>query len=57
MKVNFKRNFFDGEKRWRAVNNPHNVPDAMKSALPSDAEIIEEAKPKKPKRAKKTAEE
>ena len=54
MQVNFKRNFFDGEKRWRSVNNPHEVPDEMKSVLPRDAEIIGE---EKPKRAKKTAQE
>jgi len=54
MKVNFKRNFFDGEKRWRSINNPHEVPDEMKSVLPRDAEIVEDVKPK---RVKKTVEE
>lgn len=50
MKVNLKRNFYDGERRWKAVNNPHDMPDDMKKILPSDAEIIDGAKPKRAKK-------
>jgi len=53
MLVNFKRNFFDGESRWRSVNNPHDMPDEMKSVLPSDAEILSESKPERTKKSAK----
>ena len=40
MKVNFKRDFFTNEGRFRERDNPHEVPDTMKGNLPSDIEIV-----------------
>ena len=52
MKVNLKRNFWDGEVQWLYVNNPHEMPDEMRDRLPSDAEIIGGSKAPKSKASK-----
>ena len=52
MKVNFKRDFNTAERRYRVVNNPNSVPEAMRHKLPSDAEIVKEPKPKAPPKEK-----
>ena len=51
MKVNFKRDFFHSNGRFRERNNPHEVPDDMADMLPPDVEIIEGSI--KPRRAHK----
>ena len=51
MKVNFQRDYFYKNGRFRARNNPNQVLDSMAGDLPSDAEIIEG--PAKAKRARK----
>ena len=51
MKVNFKRDFFHSNGRFRERDNPHEVPDDMVDKLPPDVEIVEE--PAKPKRSRK----
>ena len=44
MKVNFKRDWFYAEGRFRQRNNPNKVPDKFINQLPSDAEVIESPK-------------
>jgi hypothetical protein len=41
MKVNFKRDFFHSNGRFRERDNPHEVPDDMVDTLPPDVEIVE----------------
>lgn len=54
MLVNLRRDWSTGEGRYREKNNPNEVPDSLRSQLPSDAEVIEAAKPApKPNKAKK----
>tara|TARA_R100000781_G_scaffold66568_1_gene42066 strand:+ start:1382 stop:1675 length:294 start_codon:yes stop_codon:yes gene_type:complete len=50
MKVNFKRDYFCNHGRFRASNNPNDVPDILADSLPDDVEILEG--PAKPKRAR-----
>jgi len=52
MQVNFKRDFFHSQARYRSRYNPVEVPDHLKDELPADAEIVGE-KPKKLKKLKK----
>jgi hypothetical protein len=47
MKVNFKRNFSTGTRRYRVQDNPCSIPDEWLGKLPKDAEIVEPPKPKK----------
>lgn len=55
MKVILKRNWFDPEnKRWRTRDNPHDMPDELRSVLPKDAVIVGEEK-EEAKDAKKPA--
>ena len=49
MMVNLKRNFWDGEKKWRSTHNPHFMPDEMIDSLPADADVIEEPRATKSK--------
>ena len=51
MKVNLKRNFWDGTKQWLPENNPVTMPDEMHDRLPRDAEIIGGSKATKSKAA------
>lgn len=47
MLVNLKRNWFDpGGNRRRVVNNPHDLPDEYKDALPKGSEVLSKAEEK-----------
>jgi hypothetical protein len=52
MKVNFKRDFYTADRRYRVANNPNSVPEALRHKLPSDAEIVKEPKPKSKSKGK-----
>ena len=44
--VNLKRNWFSPDKRrFRKEHNPHELPVAWRSELPSDAQIVEKNSP------------
>lgn len=45
MKVNLKRNWFDGFRYWETKNNPNEMDDDLRDILPADAEIEKERKP------------
>lgn len=54
MLVNLKRRWFDpGCNRRRPEDNPHDVPDDYKDALPKDAEILSKAEEKAVAKAEK----
>tara|TARA_R100000808_G_scaffold24952_1_gene59834 strand:+ start:3532 stop:3717 length:186 start_codon:yes stop_codon:yes gene_type:complete len=56
MKVNLKRNFWDGERQWLHFDSPVEMPDEMADRLPSDAEIVggSKATKSKPSRSPKS---
>jgi len=42
MQVNFQRDFFTNQARYRSRDNPCTVPESLRGSLPSGAVILED---------------